>query len=1115
MDDLAGWLDGLGLGKYRAVFAEHEIDLATLPELTEDDLREMGLPIGPRRKLLKAARGLAGAAPRADHAAQAPPPVPTPQGGAERRQLTVMFADLVGSTELSQCLDPEELRDVIRVYQDACAGAVSRYDGYVARYVGDGLLAYFGYPRAHEDDAERAVRAALAILEAVARLPAQGGRPLQVRVGIATGQVVVGDIVGEGAAQESTVVGETPNLAARLQGVASPDSVVISARTRELLGGEFELEDLGPQVLRGIAGAVPAWRVNREQTAPSRFEARHPGELGAFVGRDQEVELLLARWQRAKQGEGQVALLSGEAGIGKSRIAQTLRARLQGDAHVRVQYQCSPHHANSPLYPVIRQFAFAADFARDDDAGTRLAKLESLLARSPLPPEDVALLASLLSIPAGPRYPRLDMPPQEQKQKTLQALVRGFESLARQAPLLLILEDAHWIDPTTRDLMDIMVERAASLPMLLLATHRPEFESPWSRHAHTTVLELNRLGRDACRLLVADLTRGRRLPEVVMRQIIAKTDGIPLFVEELTRTVLESDLLERREDAYVLTGPLPPLAIPSTLQDSLMARLDRLEGIKEVCQIGAAIGREFGQGLLAAVSHMDERELGHALDRLVESGIVFRRGTGPEAVYVFKHALIQDTAYDALLRSRRQQIHAGVAQALRTQFAEQVANEPEVLAHHYSQAALHAEAAPQWLLAGQRAVARSANVEAVAHLRRGIEAVAHVVSKAQASSLELDMQISLGSALIALQGYSSTETEAAYLRGRSLLDELGEDARRFPVLHGLCMLYWNRAALDRNLEVAQDMLRRAVQQDETLPKLVAHRVLAVVLNPLGRFERARAHAEQALSLYDPVRHRDTAHLYGHDMGVGALWHLAIALLFQGHVDRSKTFADRASDLARSLNNATTLAYDALWFSFTSLLRRDWETARARAEQMIEEASRRSMALWVVFGRYLFGSALAALGRSEAALDQLRQGRQAADRLEHSIARPLTLRFEAQALADLHRTDEALERLEQALAIIDATGERWLESEVHRALGEVRRQDGAFAEACFVRAIQVARTQDARLLELRAASSLARLWRDDGRECEARDVLLPVYQAFTEGFDAPDVAEARALVEELA
>ncbi len=1121
MRDVAHWLDQLGLGIYTAVFSENDIDEEVVPELTDQDLKELGISLGHRKKLLKAIAALRengapeDATPEPTVAPGATPVTPTSE--AERRHLTVMFCDLVGSTTLAERLDPEEFRDVIRGYQDVCAGVISRFGGYIAKYLGDGILVYFGFPRAHEDDAERAVRSALGIVDSVKTLDAGHGSALEIRIGIATGLVVVGDIVGEGASQEQAVVGETPNLAARLQGLATPNSVVISANTRELLGEQFVYEDLGLQTLKGISERTHAWRVTGEQVVESRFGATHTGRLTKFVGREQEVELLLGRWRQAKAGEGQVVLLSGEAGIGKSRITATLRDRLRDEDHTRIQYQCSPHHVNSPLHPAIQQLEFAAGLTVDDTPDEKLDKLEALLAQSSATREGYAFIASLLSIPTGARYPTLNLTPQEQKQKTLEALVGLFEGLAAQHPVLFVFEDAHWIDPTTREEMDLLVDRIAGLRGLAVITRRPEFEPPWIRHAHCTVLALNRLGRNACFELIDSLTGGRALPQEVAEQIIAKTDGVPLFVEELTKTVLESGFLTKKDDRYVLSGPLGQLTIPSTLQDSLMARLDRLEEVKEISQIGAAIGREFPHTLLEAVSPLKGDDLERALTRLSESEIVFRRGVPPDASYVFKHALIQDTAYETLLRSRRQQIHAQIAQALQTRFRERVDNEPEVLAHHYTRAGLAEQSAPYWLRAGQRAVARSANHEAIAHLTNGLEVLRDLPSTGEISSLELDMQISLGSASIAVSGYSSVETEKAYVRGRELLDEVGEDPRQFAVLHGLSMCYINQAKLKRSLDVAEEMLNRSAQQGDPVSTLVSHRVMAVTQNIMGRFDTAREHAERAAALYDTGRDRDSGHQYGHDQGVATYWHLSMALLFLGFRDASHAAASRASELARELQHANTSAYDALYSAFTSLVKNEFETAQDVARVLIDDSLSRSMALWVVFGRYLLGSALAALDEPEAGLAEIHRGRTEAEQLNHSWMRPMTLRFEAQALATLGRFDAAIGCLDEAVQVIAVTDECWWEAEVHRFRGEINQQRGDTTNdsaASFQRAIDVARRQNAKLFELRAATLLGRRWYEDGKADQAHDLIAPIYDWFTEGLDTPDLLDAKALLDEL-
>ncbi len=1111
------WLGQLGLGKYAEAFAENDIEFEVLSELSDDDLCELGLSLGHRRMFLKTVTE-----PTADARSAVSSDIgeasrtSAKHAEAERRQLTVMFCDLVGSTEISTRTDPEDLREMMRHYQDTVAGVVARFEGHVAKFLGDGVLAFFGWPRAYEDQAERAVRSGLAAVEAVSNLRAKDGQVLKARVGIATGQVVIGDIVGEVAVEADAVAGKTPNLAARLEGVAAPGQVVIGADTRRLVGHQFSLKNLGTQELKGFEQPVPAWLVTGEARAESRFVASHRQSLGCFVGRQSELSILLDRWELAKAGEGQVVLLSGEAGIGKSRITQTLSNVVRNDEHFRPQYQCSPHHLNSPLYPAIRQLEFAAGMALDDPLETKLDKLESVLQQSAA--TDVApLMAAMLAIPADDRYTPLDLTPQDQKQQTLQALARIFEGLAAEHPVFFVFEDAHWIDPTTRELMDLLIDRAATLPALILVTHRPEFETAWQSYAHCTVLALNRLNRDACADLIGDLTGGMALPQDVFEQIVSKTDGVPLFVEELTKTVLESGLVIEQGDHYELSGPLPPLGIPSTLQDSLMARLDRLEALKEIAQIGAAIGREFPRSLLETISPLSGSELDDAFDRLTESEIIFRRGLGPDASYVFKHALIQDAAYESLLRSRRQQIHARIAEALLSQFSARVQNEPEVLAHHYTQAGLLRQAAPYWLLAGQRAIVRSANLEAIAHLSEGLNTVAQVSDDEDVSTLELDMQIGLGSARIASRGYSAEETEEAWLRARELLNAVGEDSRQFAVLHGLCMVYWTRGQLKRMHEVNEDMLQRAERQNEALPKLVAPRVMAVGLNTMGRFEEARTHALLATELHDPDVHGESAHRFGHDQGVGAYWHLAIAQLFLGYPDASARAGERAFALTADLQNANTNAYCSLWGAFTSLVRHDWEGARKIAEPMIEDALSRSMALWIAFGRHLLGCALVNLDQPEAGMRQLHLGRDEASGLNSHVLMPMTLRFEAQALYMLGRHDEAVSCLENALKIVGKTDERWWEPEIHRFKGNLLQHSKANtdgSEDAFRRAIATAANQEAKVIELRSTVSLARLLQAQGRDDEARSSLLAVFNWFSEGFESPDLKDAKGLLDEL-
>ena len=685
--DVGAWLRGLGLGQYESAFRESEIEADILPELTETDLEKLGLPLGPRKRILKAIASLDGADAAPSTSGLARPAV---EDAAERRQLTVMFCDLAGSTALSARLDPEDTRQVIRSYQDACSGVVARYDGFIAKFMGDGILAYFGFPHAHEDDAERAVRAGMEIASVVSALQTRANEKLQVRIGIATGLVVVGDLVGHGAAQEQAVVGDTPNLAARLQALAEPDSVVVAGATRRLLHDRFRLRDLGRHLVKGLAEPVEAWAVEGAASNESRFETGHAARLTGFVGREAESALLSDRQQRAWQGKGQIVLISGEAGIGKSRFSAWLAEQVAEEPHTRLRHQCSPFHRDSTLYPFVQQLERAAKIAPDESPERKLDKLEAVLQRAGTRmPEIAPLIASLLSIPTGNRYPPLGLSPAQQRRQTLSALLDQMEGLARQKPVLMLFEDAHWADATSIELLNLAIERIRHLPVLLLITFRPEFEAPWKGLSDVTAVALGRLDHGQAEIMAARVAGGRKLPAEVMAQIVAKTDGVPLFVEELTKHVLESGLLIEDGDGYRLGGPLPPLAIPSTLQDSLMARLDRLGLVKEIAQIGAAIGREFSYALLNAVVGRDEASLRSALAQLEDAELLFRTGALSDARYSFKHALVQDTAYESLLKKPATGI-APVASAttLEARFPAQAEAEPEVLAHHFGLAGL-------------------------------------------------------------------------------------------------------------------------------------------------------------------------------------------------------------------------------------------------------------------------------------------------------------------------------------------------------------------------------------------------------------------------------------------
>src|SRR6266566_4818826 len=756
---IANWLKSLGLGEYAQRFAENRIDASVLRDLTDEDLEKIGILLGHRKKMLRAIAELSGAvltSPQAVTGANR-------QDTAERRQLTVMLCDLVGSTGLSARLDPEDMGAVMDAYHAACARVVQSYDGFLADFRGDGILAYFGYPRAHEDDAERTVRAALDIATAVARLKTHAVEPLAVRIGIATGLVVVGDLGREGALWENALIGETPNLAARLQALAGPGTVVVAATTRRLLGDLFRLRDLGCHDVKGIAEPVAAWAVEGVSTSESRFEAVRSARLTDLIGREDELGFLLERQRLAWEGEGQIVLISGEPGIGKSRLAAALAERIASEPHARLRYQCSPYHTNSALHPFIAQLERAAGFKADDAPEQKLDKLEAILAVDKSRAQAVArLFAALLSIPFGERYAPLALSSTQQRRQTLAALLDQIEGLARQQPTLLFFEDIHWADATSLELLDLTVERVRQLPVLALFTFRSEFEPPWVGLPNVSTLALSRLDRSNVESIVARVTGGRPLPAEVMEQIVVKTDGNPLFVEELTKAVLEAGILVEDADGYRLDGPLPPLAIPATLHDSLMSRLDRLAEVKEIVQIGAAIGREFSYSLLRVLVGRDETALKDALAKLEAAELVFRRGDASEAVYSFKHALVQEVAYENLLKSRRQVLHQRIAQTLRDRFQTLAEIQPEVVAHHFTQAGLNEPAIEWWIKAGDRALDRSANNEAIAHLEKAIGLAEGLANGPTERLLRLRLQTTYGHALLHGRGHTHPDSIAAF-----------------------------------------------------------------------------------------------------------------------------------------------------------------------------------------------------------------------------------------------------------------------------------------------------------------------------------------------------------------
>src|SRR5262245_21041468 len=756
--------------------------------------------------------------PQEDHLSHpvVSPPAPRSAVDAERRQLTVLFCDIVESTVLASQLDPEDLRDVVRAYQETCAEVIRRFDGHIAQYLGDGLLVYFGYPQAHEDDARRAVYTGLEILPAIRRLNTRLERErrvqLAVRLGIHTGLVVVGEMGGSGR-QEQLALGETPNIAARLQGLAAPDTVVISATTFRLVRGYFTYDELGMHILKGVAAAVQVYRILGESAAQSRLDVGSVTGLTPLVGRDAEMTLLLERWAQSRNGMGQVVLLSGEAGIGKTRLVEVLRERAHSEGATRIAFRCSPYHQNSALYPVIDHVQRFLHWHRDDTPEARLDKLEQALQTSRLPlAEVVPLFAALLSVPLSEHYPPLHLTPQLQRQKTQEALVAWLLEEAERQPVLAVWEDLHWADPSTLDVLSLVLEQVPTARMLNLLTYRPEFHPPWATRSHLTQITLGRLGRPQVEAMLISLTDGKALPADVVEQVLAKTDGVPLFVEELVKMILESGLVREDADHYVLTGPLPPLAIPSTLHDSLMARLDRLSAARELAQLGAVLGREFSYELLQAVALVDETTLQQGVRQLVDAELVYQRGLPPRSRYVFKHALIQDAAYQSLLKSTRQQYHQRIAQVLAEHFSEIVETQPELLAQHYTEAGLASHAMPYWQRAGERTAGRSAHAEAIGHFRQALKALMLLPDTSERTRQELTLQRALGASLLTTRGFAAPEVEHVYSRARALCQRLGDTREIFPVLFGLFGFYEVRGDLRTARELAEQLLTLAQRQ---------------------------------------------------------------------------------------------------------------------------------------------------------------------------------------------------------------------------------------------------------------------------------------------------------------
>ena len=1111
---LGDWLRAHDLGEFETLLVEHEVDLKTLKILTESDLKELGLGFGPRKRILKAitAPQRHDDLPRGN--AEQPPAI---DSVGERRQLTVMFCDLVGSTALSTHLDPEELRDLIQTYRKACGDVVARYDGHVAQYLGDGLLIYFGWPRAHEDQAERAVRSGLEIVRAVNAIPAAS--PLAVRVGLTTGTVVVGEVCGDDNSESKLAVGEAPNLAARLMSLAGPDQVVIDPATRCLIGDLFALADLGTHRLKGFATPVPVWRVEAVRQTEGRFDAAHAGkQLTDMVGREDELALLRSQWERAREGHGQVVLISGEAGIGKSRLCHALRQGL-AEAHTLLRYQCSPHFTNSAFHPIIAQLELAATLAREDSAEHKLDKLEALLAGdTDLVAAAAPLMADLLSLPLG-RYPPLNFSPQRQKEKTLEALVGQVEALSGRQPVLILFEDMHWMDPTSQAFLDALVLRLPRLPVLLVATHRPGYSLPFEGLPYVTRLALHRLQPSTVSAFVGAMTGGRQLPAEVLNEIISHTDGIPLFVEELTKSVLESGLLREAGNRYVLAAPLPALAIPTSLRDSLAARLDRLAPFKEVAQIGACIGREFSRALLYRVAAWETDRLDDALDRLVEAELISRQTTPSDVIYTFKHALVQDAAYELLLKSRRQTLHARIAQTLEADYPDQSLHSPELPAHHYTQAGRLDNAIPLWRKAGALAIERVALNEALAHLEKALTLTSQQPETRDRDALELTIREQLNAVWAGLGGWAGAAIGANTARILRLAASQGNTRS---LIIGLWWMWTNTITQGRiadALPLAQRLLDEGEGTDDVDLKIFGPAAAMVTHFLLGQLREAQTHADRVLALYDPQRAEQWIQLAGHDLKTFVGVYSCQWIWMQGDYQRAMEVSDESCAHARAVGHAFNRVWSLTYTAYLFAYGREPEHLLERLVLADRLAQEQGLAFFnQVSIPQATGIGLLQLGPTQDAIALLRRGIADWANVGGGVRIPYLKSVLAQALAQAGDLAEAMRLIDECIEQIErpAYQERiWL-AEVLRIKGWLMMRSGRDLEAeqLLRAAIDCARRQGTKSWELRSAVMLAGLLAEQGKHEAARGVLAPIRVWLTESPDTKDVMEARALLERL-
>ncbi len=1125
-DRLFVWLNDLGLGVYWESFQKNAIDWDTLSDLNDEDLKGLGVLLGHRKKILRAIVQMSSDtdAKGGEEISNSTELFQVELTQAERRLLTVMFCDLVNSTSLSYSLDPEEFQEIVRRFLDTCNQAIGRFEGYIAKYMSDGVLVYFGYPRAHENDAERAVHTGLAILEALKRLHQENliqGFDIAARIGIATGQVIVGEEMGHETAKERSVFGETPNLAARLQAFAEPNQVIIDLATKRLIGNEFEFADLGSLSLKGFETLVPAWQVLSFKLAASRFEAHSSRLFTNFVGRDHEILLLVDRWHDACGGEGQAILVCGEAGIGKSRVVQMLRDRTAKERHHLILYQCSPYYINTALYPAITYLRQVAGIISTDSSQEMMSKFNALATESGIEDQESAsLLMELLTVQENPISP-LHMSPEKRKNMILEALIRQLQSMSNRYPVFFIVEDAHWIDPTTLDLITRIIGRIRNMRILLLITFRPEFKPNWQEHGHVTTLTLNRLVRKHSAELITTITGGKSLPPEVQQIILSKTDGVPLYIEELTKNVLESGLLTEDAHSFILNDSLDTLktlSIPESLQALLMERVDRIGIGKEILQTGATIGREFPYDLLRAVVEATDSQLRNILDIFVASGVIHQEGYIPTSNYIFKHIFVQEAAYSTLLKKTRQQLHARIAKTLEKEFPGRVKMEPELLAYHYEQARLFSPALSYWRIAASKAVENSANIEALNHFDRALNLLSALPQDEACKNLELELLIARGAPLMSVKGYASDEMVHNFLRAKNLSHETSDFALQFHANWGLWIFHMVSGHLITDaLGLAEKLLSLAVREQNPDFLVEAHRSLGTTYFYIGRFDEAKIQLLNAKELYDPNQHRTHVSLYAKDPGIIATIYLARTLWILGETEKAESLALEAISMARELDHPYTLAFTLGYLTWLYSGARNPIRALELAEEASKISAQYSFKLSLAWAQASHGWAVAKVGRVEG-IDELISGLSSIRATGASVNNTYTMALLAELYLLQELSSEGLDIIKDAQVSAVSQGELFWQAELFRLQGELLLIQAnplhTEAEQCFYKAMEIARHQNAKMLELRATVSLAKFWKKTNQLEKAKDILNSVYSSFAEGCESPDLVETKTLLEQM-